>query len=222
LIVPRFSINPSDGSLIAVAVGAFLATVSGFVGNQWESYNRRRQTERSAALLFGEILAALKLTLNLANETRRRGDPYGPVTLRLVKAALREAQTYDRNREALFDLRDPVVRAGVHLLLVRLTLALEAVLDTTREIESTETTMRARGKSDPAYDEFVARRDLQARDRAQSFNFATELHEEIAPLLSKLGSIAKYSFEAHEVVVREALNPQFNRTRQVPEDPASA
>ncbi|MGD0189740.1 MAG: hypothetical protein ABSD74_03245 [Rhizomicrobium sp.] len=211
MIVPRFSINPADGSLLAVAVGAFLATVSGFVANQWESYNRRRQTERSAALLFGEILAALKLTLHLADETRGRGDPYGPVTLRLVKAALREAQTYDRNREALFDLRDPVVRAGVHLLLVRLTLALEAVLDTAREIDSTETTMRIRGNSDPSYDAFVARRDLHVQDRAGSFNFATELQKEIPPLLDKLGAIAKYSFEAHEIVVREAMNPRLNR-----------
>jgi hypothetical protein len=222
LIVPRFSINPSDGSLIAVAVGAFLATVSGFVGNQWESYNRRRQTERSAALLFGEILAALKLTLNLANETRGRGDPYGPVTLRLVKAALREAQTYDRNREALFDLRDPVVRAGVHLLLVRLTLALEAVLDTTREIDSAQTTMRIRGKADPAYDEFVALRDLHAQDRARSFNFAGELGQEIPPLLEKLGSIAKYSFDAHEIVVRDALNAQPTRTSATSTEPSGA
>src|SRR5579864_2133002 len=115
--------------LVAVVIGAFLATIGGFMASQIEHGVRRRERERSAALLIGEILAVLRLIIGLADQARQRGDPYGPVTMRLVRAAHREADTYDRNRETLFDLRDPSIRARIHTLLVRLTLSLDGVLD---------------------------------------------------------------------------------------------
>lgn len=214
MVVPRFSIEPGDGSVVAVAVGAFLATISGFIASQIENRNRRRDKERSAALLFGEILVGIKLTLELADETRSRGNPYGPVTMRMIRAVQREAQTYDRNRESLFDIRSASVRAQIHLLMARMTLALDGVTDASREIGSTETTMRLRGHSDPSYDEFVALRDFYVQDRAQSFDFAVELKDEIPGLLAKLRRLAKYSFEAHESVMRDNVAPQVTGRRQ--------
>jgi hypothetical protein len=208
LILPRFNIDPADGSVVAVVVGAFLATISGFLATQIESYNRKRDKERSAALLFGEILVGMKLTIGLADRTRGRGDPYGPVTMRMVRAAQREAQTYDRNRESLFDLRDPALRAQIHMLFARLIITLDGAIDASREVASTETTMRMLAKSDPMTDEFAKVRDFYAQDRAQSFDFAVELTKEIPPLLEKLRQVAKYSFEAHEAVLRDTVAPQ--------------
>jgi hypothetical protein len=206
--LPRFNIDPADGSVVAVVVGAFLATISGFLATQIESYNRKRDKERSAALLFGEILVGMKLTIGLADRTRGRGDPYGPVTMRMVRAAQREAQTYDRNRESLFDLRDPALRAQIHMLFARLIITLDGAIDASREVASTETTMRMLAKSDPMTDEFAKVRDFYAQDRAQSFDFAVELTKEIPPLLEKLRQVAKYSFEAHEAVLRDTVAPQ--------------
>jgi hypothetical protein len=54
----------------------------------------------------------------------------------------------------------------------------------------------------------VAVRDFYVQDRAQSFDFAVELKDEIAPLLEKLQHLAKYSFEAHETVMRNSVTPQ--------------
>jgi hypothetical protein len=208
LILPKFNIDPADGSVVAVVVGAFLATASGFVATQIENYNRRRDKERSAALLFGEILVGMKLTLSLADRTRGRGDPYGPVTMRMIRAAQREAQTYERNRESLFDLRDPALRAHIHMLFARVIIALDGAIDASREVASAETTMRMLPPSDPSLGEFAKIRDFYAQDRKQSFDFAVELTDEIAPLLGKLQLVAKYSFEAHEAVVRETVAPQ--------------
>jgi len=208
LILPRINIGSGDGSVIAVAVGAFLATISGYVATQFENYNRRRDRERSAALLFGEILVGIKLTLALADRTRGRGDPYGPVTMRMIRAVQRETQSYDRNRESLFDIRDASVRARLHLLMARLILALDGIMDANREVGSVESTMRLRGASDASYEEFVAVRNFYVQDRAQSFDFAVELKDEIAPLLEKLRHLAKYSFEAHETVMRNSVAPQ--------------
>jgi len=206
--LPRFNIDPADGSVLAVVVGAFLATISGFVATQIENYNRRRDKERSAALLFGEILVGVKLTVGLADRTRGRGDPYGPVTMRMVRAAQREAQTYDRNRESLFDLRNPALRAHIHMLFARMIIALDGALDANREIAATETTMRMLTPTDPSLPEFARIRDFYAQDRRQSFDFAVELTDEIAPVLEKLQQVAKYSFEAHEAVVRDTVTPQ--------------
>jgi hypothetical protein len=208
LITPHFSVDAANGSVVAVAVGAFLATISGYIGNQIENRNRRRDKERGAALLFGEILVGIKVTLEFADTTRGRGDPYGPVTMRMIRAVQREAQSYDRNREALFDIRDPRIRAQIHILMARLIIALDGVIDANREIVSTETTMRLRGNSDSSYAEFAALRDLYAQDRAQSFDFALEVSQEIVPLLVKLRRIARYSFEAHESVVRTTVSQQ--------------
>ena len=208
MIIPHFSVDTANGSVVAVAVGAFLATISGYIGNQIENRNRRRDKERGAALLFGEILVGIKVTLDLADATRGRGDPYGPVTMRMIRAVQRETQSYDRNRESLFDIRDPRIRAQMHILMARLIIALDGVADANREIISTETTMRLRGNSDSSYAEFAALRDLYAQDRAQSFDFALEVSQEIAPLLAKLRRIARYSFEAHESVVRSTVTQQ--------------
>jgi hypothetical protein len=208
LILPKFNIDPADGSVVAVIVGAFLATASGFVATQIENFNRRRDKERGAALLFGEILIGMKITIGLADRTRGRGDPYGPVTMRMVRAAQREAQTYDRNRESLFDLRDPALRARIHMLFARMIIALDGAIDANREFAAAETTMRMLPPSDPSREEFARIRDFYAQDRKQSFEFAIELTDEIAPLLDKLRHVAKYSFEAHEAVVRDTVTPQ--------------
>jgi hypothetical protein len=208
LVTPHFTVDAANGSVVAVVVGAFLATISGYIGNQIENRNRSRDKERGAALLFGEILVGIKVTLELADVTRGRGDPYSPVTMRMVRAVQRETQSYDRNREALFDIRDPKVRAQIHILMARLIIALDGVTDANKEIISTETTMRLRCQSDSSYGEFAAQRDLYVQDRAQSFDFAIELLQEIPPVLAKLRKIARYSFEAHESVVRSTVTQQ--------------
>jgi hypothetical protein len=202
------NVNASDGSVVAVIVGAFLATISGFVATQIENFNRRRDKERSAALLFGEILVGMKLTIVLADRTRGRGDPYGPVTMRMVRGAQREAQTYDRNRESLFDLRDPEIRAHVHMLFVRMTLALDGIVDANKEIAAIEATTRTLGSSSPSLEEFAKLRDVYTQDRKQAFDFAVELTAEIGPLLEKIERIAKHSFKALETVVRTNVAPQ--------------
>ena len=196
MALPVISLGPGDGTLVAVAVGAVLATAGGFVANQIEHSVRRRERERAAALLFGEILAAMKLIIGFAGEARGRGDPYGPITIRMVKAAHREALTYDRNRESLFDLRDGLLRISIHTLMVRLTLSLDGVLEASARITA----------MDPA-----ANRDAYIQDRQGSFDFLLELCDEISPILSRLGRLARHSFDAHEDAIKLELNAQLTR-----------
>ncbi|HEY2660531.1 MAG TPA: hypothetical protein VGI79_12480 [Caulobacteraceae bacterium] len=192
-----------DSTLWAVVVGAVLATVGGFVATQFEGFLRRRERERSAALLFGELLSVLAIIATMADESRGRGDPYGPLTTRLLRAVRREAETYDRNREALFDLRDGKIRARIHTLMVRVTLALDGVFDATGQIALADAAAGAPGLDDAAKAQALARLDTLLADRDLSFDFVVETVAQIKPIVSTLEPLARQSFDAHAAVARD-------------------
>ena len=98
--------SSGDETLWAVILGAILATIGGFVSTTYEASFRRRERERGSALLFGEILSILELMIDMAKAARGRGEPYGTWTMRLLRAVRREAETYERNRESLYDLAE--------------------------------------------------------------------------------------------------------------------
>ncbi len=187
-----------------MALGAVLATAGGFLSGQFERALHRRERERNAALLFGEILSSLKLSIELTDASRRRGDPYGMVTWRMVRAAQRETDTYNRNREVLFDLRQPDMRARIHGLLVRMILALDGVLSAYEAINAADLALKT-GASDQAKAAYAARIETYANDRAFAFDYAVALAGEIPPLLKALNRTAHYSFEAHEHLVRQTV-----------------
>jgi hypothetical protein len=116
-------------TLVAVVVGALLATISGVIANQWEAHQRRRERERSAALLLGEVLLTLQVLLESADRLRQRPPPYGPVTRRMLRAARHEIAIYERNRESLVDLRDAALRADLHRLTVQIAMPLDGIID---------------------------------------------------------------------------------------------
>lgn len=189
--------QPDTGTstLIAVTLGALLATLGGVVATQLENRVRKRERERNAALLFGEILSTMELILKLADESRGRGDPYGPLTMRMVAGARREMDIYDRNREALYDLRDAAIRVRIHGLAIRVAMALDGVLEATPEIAAVELSGKAPGLAKKAKDEIAERLDRMRASRAASFDFALEMAAQIRPVVGELGVLARHSFE---------------------------
>ena len=166
--------NPHADTLVAVVLGALLATLSGIAANQIEAYFKRREREGSAALLFGEVISTLRVILMGAEASRGVGDPYGPVTRRMLHAARREIDLYERNRESLLDLRDPALRVDIHSIIVRIAMALDGILDSLVV-------------GNPG--------DTQARDRGMEFmlNNVAKLPE----IVGRLGRIARHTFEQY-------------------------
>ena len=199
-------------TLWAVVIGALLATIGGFASSQLEAYLRRRERERSAALLFGELLTMMRIIMGLAKETRGRGDPYGPVTMRFLRAAKRETEIYDRNRETLFELRDASVRAQIHTLVARITFSLDGVADVTSEIASTQRAVAALSPDDTARVEAEARLQAMLQDRNAAFDFAVEATQDIESILAVLTPLARHAFDAHDAVVQ---NQQARQAQQV-------
>jgi hypothetical protein len=122
-------------TLVAVAVGAVLATIGGFVATLLEARIHRAQRERTAALIFGEILASLRVLIRAVEDAHGRGEPYGPITMRLLRGARSEVDAYERSRMALSDLRSTELRLSVHALMIRIMLALDGVIDAAGEAD---------------------------------------------------------------------------------------
>jgi hypothetical protein len=188
-------------TLWAVIVGAVLATVGGFAATQLEQFLKRRERKRGAALLFGEILSVIELLMGLADDSRGRGDPYGQLTMRLLRAMRREADAYDRNREQLYDLPDAKLRALIHALMIRVTLTLDGIFDGTAEIVTAEAAAKSMDATDPARAELLLRLAVLRESRSTGFDFAVETVEEIKPIIAVLQPLAKESFEAYSTVV---------------------
>ena len=181
---PLHAVSSADqGTIAGVVIGAILATAGGFVASQLEPHLRRQERERSAALLFGEILFSLRLILRIADQSRARGDPYGPLTMRMIKGAQGEIEIYARNREALFDLRNAALRAEMHVLFVQMAMTLDGVVEAVG------------ARTDDL--------DADMAARAAAFGFAVLLCDDIGPLIDRLGKVAKYSFDAHEAMGRK-------------------
>ena len=187
-------------TLWAVFLGAILATVGGFAATQLEWFFERRRRERNAALFFGEVLATLKLLMRLAHETRGRGDPYGPITMRMLRAARREIEIYDRNRESLFDLRDSEMRAKIHTQILRIVMSLDGVFDATQEIGLVQTQLRSASAADRS--EFEKRIAVVDESRNGGFDFAVETAEQLKATIHLLEPLARHSFDNIENVVR--------------------
>jgi hypothetical protein len=189
-------LGPDGDTIWAVVLGAVLATLGGFVATQLEAFFRRRERERGAALLFGEILSVVELLLVLADETRGRGEPYGPMTMRMLRAAKRETETYDRNRESLYDLRDAGPRAQIHTMMVRVTLCLDGVFESAAEIALLEAADPAPGSAEAAR---IAR---LAESRQGAFDFALAAVEPIQRIVADLRPLARQPFGDHGAIAR--------------------
>jgi len=184
--------NPHTDTLVAVVLGALLATVSGIIANQLESYFQRRERERSAALLFGELMSTLKIILENADRTRAFGDRYGPITRRMLHAARREVNIYDRHRVALMDLRDAALRVDIHNVMVRVAMPLDGVLDS------------------------IAARDPSETTREQAFDYLMENVGRLPGLVARLGRLAGHSFDQY----RDEIVPTGGAGRESPGEPA--
>ena len=175
--------NSNIVTLGAVVLGAILATLGGFVSGQATARLERAQQARAAALLCGELLSSLETILAFAQASHGRADPFGPLTIRIIRAARREIEVYERSREAIFRLSDPLLRASIHGLMLRLSVPMDSLLD--------EGTWRLANRESlsPGQQADIGRR-LQ-----QTFDYLISIRRLIPPLIDKLRPLAQEPFD---------------------------
>ena len=181
----------------AVMVGAVLATAGGLIATQLEHRFDTKRRERQAALFFGEIMSMVRVTAEAAERARGVGDPYGPVTMRLLRMVRRELEVYDRNRERLFEIRDPAMRAKIHTTLLRIIMGVEGTVETSIDMLEVENELTSNA------DMATSRRDLldkrlaeQKARRDLSFEFLIEMTAAAVALAKNLEPIARVDFSA--------------------------
>lgn len=125
-------------TLLAVVVGAVLATGGALTADVIRERSGRAIRERDAARFFGEILTSIDQVLSAAFSSQSIGDKWGSVTRRLFRTALNEANVYERNRERLFDIRDMALRFRVHEHFVRKSVSIVALLEYSDEAAAVE------------------------------------------------------------------------------------
>lgn len=129
-------------TLLAVIVGAMLATGGALVAELVQDRLGQKRRERDAARFFGEILASVDLILDRGFATLEIGERWGDVTQRMFRTAMNEATIYERNRERLFDIRDTELRRLIHVHFLTEMVPLSAILDRCREITALEKDMQ--------------------------------------------------------------------------------
>ncbi len=147
-----FDVTGAAGAqLIAMLLGAFLASAGGFfVAWMLDRMERKRQ-ERSIALVCLDLLTSLGVMTKLAQGARGRGNPYGPLTMRLLRGCMRDLDVYERNRERIADISDPGLRAEIYQCMTRMALSVDGILSETDLIARLDETIdAARAKGDAA------------------------------------------------------------------------
>ncbi len=191
-------------TLWAVFLGAVLATLGGFAATQMEWYIERRRRERNAALFFGEVLTTLNLILGFAANTKKIGDPYGPITMRMFRSAQGEIDIYNRNREQLYDLSHADLRARLHTLILRITMSIDGISDTTGTIASLQPQLDLPGLQPEERGKIEARLVTLKESREGAYEFVQETAVQLKLLIKELEPIAKFTYDAVEKAVRNA------------------
>lgn len=196
-----FGFLTDQSTLAAVVLGAILATIGGFVATVMERYLDKKEKEQNAALFFGEILSSLAIIIRFADETKKIGDPFGPVTMRMLRSARNELDVYDRNREQVFNIRDGDLRARMQTLLIRISMPIDGVIEASDEIKNMREVVRTmREQSERAEMETRIKAD-EAR-RNGGFEFILERADELKSVIETLGPLAKTSFDRLDRIAR--------------------
>ncbi len=170
-----------------VALGAVLATLGGFLATQLTARIDRRRRTRTAALLFGDVLSAIQVLLRTVGQESPPVVRQERVRLGLLRALQRELDVYSRNRESLFEIPDPVLRAKLHSFMVRLSVGVEYLLEQ----------QQRSGDAAPAGVPGAA----VDREAAESgVRFLIERHADLPDLLVLLAPYAKETFDAYQAV----------------------
>jgi hypothetical protein len=170
-------------ALAGVVVGAVLATLSGILGNQYEALARRREQERTAALLLGEVFATVRLLLEGAEGSVKVGEPFGPFTRRLLASVRREMNIYERNRESLVALNDAQLRSDIHNAALRIVMPLDSLLDSF----------------------LITDGGLAEADQRRIFGFLMEMAQRLPGLIARLGRIARHNFDDYGEAVQQRV-----------------
>lgn len=182
-------------TLLAVIVGATLATGGALVAELVQDRLGRKRKERDAARFFGEVLTSVDRVLDRAFGSMDIGEPWGSVSKRLFKTAMDETAVYERNRERMFDIRDIELRRELHTHFLEETVPLVAMLEYWDTIDDIDRELAHSDHLSPASREaLLEERALMETNRENALNSVRQEHAKTDPICAKLEPIADLKF----------------------------
>ncbi|MEM6555120.1 MAG: hypothetical protein AAF642_04555 [Pseudomonadota bacterium] len=182
-------------TLLAVVIGALLATGGALVAELVQDRLGQKRRERDAARFFGEILASVDLILARAFRSLELGERWGDVSQRLFQTALDEAAIYERNRERLFEIRDMELRREIHVHFLTEIVPLTALIDNCKDISALEKELQVEGFSSTEHQRMLEHELAELKDsRERTLDNIRDEHAETEAICKKLEPIAGVSF----------------------------
>jgi hypothetical protein len=174
------------GLHLDVVFSALLATAGGFFATRVNAALEGRRRQVGAALLCGEVLSAMERLIRLAANRHAESAALCPVTIRLLQAARREIDLYERNREQMFSLLDPDLRARTHSFMVKVSIPLDHLFEDYKQVNAGNSTGEA-------YERLTSQLET-------AFASLSETRQEIPALLQKLGPLARDKFQGYSKI----------------------
>jgi hypothetical protein len=184
-------------TLLAVMVGALLATVGALVAELIQDRLGRNRRQRDAARFFAEIMTSVDQIFELACETTKIGERWGIYTRNLFETASREASIYERNRERLFDIHHMELRFAIHGHMLRFTVPISSIVQQCDQIEALKVRLvEDEGLSESAKLSLSNRIERLESLREGGLEGAQEQRAVSAGILARLEVLAKVRFDA--------------------------
>ncbi len=196
-------------TLLAVVVGALLATLGALFAEIIQDRRQRKRRERDAARFFGDILTSFDRVIDFAFRSQTIGEPWGKTTLRLFETAQRETGVYERNRERLFEIQNMQLRSRIHTHFLTETFPLRAIIDNcTRLNEINDLMKNGEKRSKKEMDRFTAEITQINEWLAAGKNTLQSEKEKTGEICADLEKIAKMKFDGYN----SSLPPVQNAT----------
>ncbi len=178
-------------TLLAVIVGALLATGGAMVAELVQDRLGRKRKEREAARFFGEILSSVDSILDFAFDSLELGERWGNVSKRLFRTALNETAIYERNRERLFEIRNIELRRDIHRHFLNETVPLVALLEYWDEVDALEKELKTNDALSPARRQNIKSEiESWATSRESALSGVKERHAETEAICMRLEPLA--------------------------------
>ena len=194
-------------TLIAVVIGAILATGGALFAELIQDRLNRRRRERESARFFGEVLSSIDRILDFAFHSQTIGEPFGSVTRRLFRTALREAGVYERNRERLFDIRSMSLRTRIHSHFLVETFPIEAIIEYCEELDALEELLRVDGQPSAQTEELNKRADDLRERLSQATESLRKEHAKTCDICDELEKLAGVKFEHYSTQPGQITTP---------------
>lgn len=194
-----FSILDQASTLIAIFVGAILATMGALFADLYREKGVRRRKERDAAKAFGQILASIISMMRFTIRSQSIGTPWGALTVRFLQLCLRQGEWFEQNLNLLFDIEDVFLRHKIRTYTGALLYPVQSMVDYSLEIEEMKRQLLFDDSLQPHHRDWLNEQIAQkSENREAAFLAAQHQIERSNIVMPDLEELSRVTFDIDE------------------------